>query len=101
MPSVNAGNEADWTSSQAYNAKSVDDAAGMSSRSKSTGSNAQASNVPGQGMGISAVSLGKAPDRSREPPTGSDIALDALAEEEVAHAVRKILEQHSKPPDPS
>ena len=47
------------------------------------------------------MSLGKAPDRSKEPPTGSDIALDALAEEEVANAVRKILEQHSNPPDPT
>ena len=50
-----------------------------------------------QGLGISAVSLGIAPDRSSDPPTGSDIALDALAEEEVAHSVRGLLEQHSGP----
>ncbi len=50
-----------------------------------------------QGLGISAVSLGIAPDRRSDPPTGSDIALDALAEEEVAHSVRSLLEQHSGP----
>ncbi len=50
-----------------------------------------------QGLGISAVSLGIAPDRSGDPPTGSDIALDALAEEEVAHSVRSLIEQHSGP----
>ena len=48
----------------------------------------------GQGLGISAVSLGRAPDRSVAPPTGSDIALDALAEEQVANSVRELLEQH-------
>ncbi|CAK0785402.1 hypothetical protein CVIRNUC_008611 [Coccomyxa viridis] len=98
LQSASAGNEADWTSSQAADTQPVMTAAGMSSQNGSTASNAQTSSNPGQGMGISAVSLGKAPDRSKEPPTGSDIALDALAEEEVANAVRKILEQHSKPP---
>ena len=100
-PSINAGDEGDQTSSQASNAKPVMTAAGIPSQSRSTASNAQTSSIPGQGMGISAVSLGKAPDRSKEPPTGSDIALDALAEEEVANAVCRILEQHSKPPEPT
>lgn len=99
MPSLNAGNEAERMDYQASNAKLVGTAAGPSIQIKLTDSNAQSSNIPGQGMGISAVSLGKAPDRSKEPPTGSDIALDALAEEEVANAVRDILEQHSKTPD--
>ena len=45
------------------------------------------------------MSLGRAPDRSNDPPTGSDIALDALAEQEVAYSVRDLLKQHYKAPD--
>lgn len=41
---------------------------------------------------ISAVSLGKAPSRSDSVPTGSDILLDALREEEVAAHAQRFLE---------
>ena len=41
---------------------------------------------------LSAVALGKAPERSGSIPTGSDILLDALREEEVAAQAQQFLE---------
>jgi len=41
---------------------------------------------------ISAVALGKAPSRADSIPTGSDILLDALREEEVAAQAQQFLE---------
>jgi hypothetical protein len=45
-----------------------------------------------QALPLSAVSLGLAPERSGEKtPTGADIALDALLEEDVAHKAKHFL----------
>lgn len=47
-----------------------------------------------QPLPVSAVSLGLAPERSGgKTPTGADIALDALMEEEVAHSAQQFLKR--------
>ncbi len=43
---------------------------------------------------VSAVAMGLAPERSGErTPSGADIAMDALAEEEVAHMAQRFFQQ--------
>ena len=44
-----------------------------------------------QPLPLSAVSIGKAPSRGDSTPTGSDILLDALQEEEVAAQAQQFL----------
>lgn len=44
-----------------------------------------------QPLPISAVAVGKAPSRGDSTPTGSDILLDALQEEEVAAQAQQFL----------
>ena len=44
-----------------------------------------------QPLPVSAVALGKAPSRSESTPTGSDVLLDALHEQEVAHHAQQFL----------
>lgn len=44
-----------------------------------------------QPLPVSAVALGKAPSRSDTIPTGSDVLLDALYEQEVAHQAQQFL----------
>ena len=44
-----------------------------------------------QPLPVSAVALGKAPSRSDTTPSGSDILLDALHEQEVAHQAQQFL----------
>ena len=80
-------------------AQTAGSAVGKAGRDSHDPPHSQTGSTHEQSLGISAVSLGRAPDRSNAPPTGADIALDALAEEEVAHSVRDLLEQHSKSPD--
>lgn len=47
-----------------------------------------------QPLPLSAVSLGLVPERSGDKtPTGADIALDALMEQEVAHSAQQFLKQ--------
>lgn len=46
-----------------------------------------------QPMPVSAVMAGRAPNRSSTVPTGADIMLDALAEEEVARQAQRFLRQ--------
>ena len=41
---------------------------------------------------LSAVAIGKAPSRGDTTPTGSDILLDALQEEEVAAQAQQFLD---------
>ncbi len=79
--------------------QTADSAVGKAGRDSLDAPHSQRSSAHEHSLGISAVSLGRAPDRSNAPPTGADIALDAMAEEEVAHSVRYLLEQQSKLPD--
>lgn len=44
-----------------------------------------------QPLPVSAVALGKAPSRADSTPTGADILLDALYEQEVAHQAQQFL----------
>lgn len=46
-----------------------------------------------QPMPVSAVTAGRVPNRSSSIPTGADIMLDAIAEEEVAHQALRFLKQ--------
>ena len=41
---------------------------------------------------VSAIAAGRAPKREGQTPSGSDIMLDALAEEEVAHAAMRFMQ---------
>ena len=62
--------------------------------SEADGGVANASALP-----VSAVAMGLAPERSGEgTPSGADIAMDALAEEEVAHMAQRFFEQQQLPP---
>lgn len=45
---------------------------------------------------LSAVSIGKAPSRADSTPTGSDILLDALQEEEVAAQAQQFLDSDQR-----
>lgn len=44
-----------------------------------------------QPLPVSAVALGRAPSRADSTPTGADILLDALREQEVAHQAQQFL----------
>jgi hypothetical protein len=46
-----------------------------------------------QPMPVSAVAAGRVPDRSSTLPTGADIVMDALAEEDVAQQAALFLRQ--------
>eukprot|EP00884_Botryococcus_braunii_P005296 jgi/Botrbrau1/14768/Bobra.0284s0002.1 len=46
-----------------------------------------------QPMPVSAVMAGRVPDRSSSIPTGADIMLDAVAEEDVAHQALQFLKR--------
>lgn len=46
---------------------------------------------------VSAVSAGLAPERSKSMPTGSEIVLDALMEELVAHQAAAFMQQRNQP----
>ncbi|CAL8465965.1 g5501 [Coccomyxa elongata] len=62
------------------------------------GSEAVGGNAP-PALPVSAVAMGLAPERSGEgTPCGSDIAEDALAEEEVAHMAQRFFQQQQRQP---
>lgn len=62
------------------------------------GSETVGGNAP-HALPVSAVAMGLAPERSGEgTPCGSDIAEDALAEEEVAHMAQRFFQQQQQHP---
>ena len=63
------------------------------------GSEAVGGDAP-RALPVSAVAMGLAPERSGEgTPCGSDIAEDALLEEEVAHMAQRFFQQQQPPPN--
>jgi hypothetical protein len=82
-----------FASSPVYEAATPPQGFGYSRPGGSPGSGRGDAGEGLQPMPVSAVMAGMAPERGKTVPTGADIMLDALAEEDVAHKARQFLGQ--------